>query len=132
MDADKKAVFDISEQWAAAMIENDADAIGSFMADDWQMVSKFGASDKQEFLAMVASGDLSHSSFELRELVGIRVYGDTAILSARVTNTAHFRGTQFEADEWTTDVFKKNIDNNWKCVHTHITDAVGASEKGVK
>lgn len=123
MTADEKAVFEVSEMWAKAMIGNDAEAIGSFMADDWQMVSKFGVTDKPGFLAFIASGDLMHSAMDLRELATVTVRGDTAIFIGRVTNTANYRGQTFEADEWTTDVFVRRGDT-WKCVLTHITDAV--------
>lgn len=49
-----------------------------------------------------------------------RVYGDTALVTGRVTNTAHFRGERYDADEWTTDVFVKR-DGRWLCVLSHIT-----------
>lgn len=123
-DADQKAVFSISESWAEAMITNDADAIGGFMTDDWRMVSKFGVSKKADLLALIVSGELTHSSFELRELSGIQIIrGETAVLTGRVTNTASFRGQSFEADEWTTDIFVRTSEG-WKCVVTHITDVV--------
>lgn len=50
----------------------------------------------------------------------IRVYGDTAVLTARVTNTAFYRDQRFDADEWTTDVFVRR-DGRWRCVLSHIT-----------
>jgi hypothetical protein len=52
----------------------------------------------------------------------VKVYGDTAVLTARVTNTAHFGGQQFDADEWTTDVLVRR-DGKWLCVLSHITAA---------
>ena len=119
----EKEILDISEKWAKAMIANDADEIGSFMAESWQMVSKHGVSRKQQFLQFVASGDLSHSAMDLKELSSVKIINDTAILVARVTNTAHYKGQTFEADEWTTDIFMKAGDD-WKCVLTHITDAL--------
>jgi len=51
----------------------------------------------------------------------IRVYGDAAVLTACVTNTAHHRGRRFDADEWTTDVVRR--DGRWLCVLSHITTA---------
>jgi hypothetical protein len=52
----------------------------------------------------------------------IRVYGDTAVSTGRVTNTAHYKGQRFDADEWTTDVFV-NRNGRWLCVLSHITAA---------
>ncbi|MFG1783270.1 DUF4440 domain-containing protein [Rhodococcus oryzae] len=51
-----------------------------------------------------------------------RIYGDTAVFTARVTNTAHYAGQQFDADEWTSDLFVRR-GGRWLCVLTHITAA---------
>ncbi|MEQ1643163.1 MAG: nuclear transport factor 2 family protein [Pyrinomonadaceae bacterium] len=112
----------IGSAWAAAMVANDAKLIGDFMADEWVMVSERGISTKEHFLSFVESGQLTHSSFDMVGDARIRIYGDTAILTGRVVNTAHFAGQQFDADEWTSDVFVKR-DGKWLCVHTHITQA---------
>jgi ketosteroid isomerase-like protein len=112
----------IGAEWAKAMVANDADRIGSFMADEWVIVSERGISTKDEFLSFVHSGQLTHSMFEMKGDARIREYGDVALLTARVINTAHFAGQQFDADEWTTDVFVKR-DGRWTCVLSHITPA---------
>lgn len=112
----------VAAAWAAAMVANDAKLIGDFMADEWVMVSERGISTKEHFLSFVESGQLTHSSFDMVGDARIKVYGDTAILVGRVVNTAHFGGQQFDADEWTSDVFVVR-DGKWLCVHTHITPA---------
>ncbi|KUM80340.1 nuclear transport factor 2 family protein [Streptomyces curacoi] len=108
--------------WAAAMVSNDAVRIAEFMADDWVIVSESGISTREQFLALVESGDLTHSAFDLVGEPRVRVYGDSAVVTARVTNTAHYRGERFDADEWTTDVFVRRNDR-WLCVLSHITAA---------
>ncbi len=110
----------VAEHWAAAMVANDATAIGSFMHDDWVIVSERGIAAKEHFLEFIRSGQLTHSRFEMVGDARIRVFGDTAVLSGRIVNRANFGGQTFEADEWTTDVFVKN-DGKWLCVHSHIT-----------
>lgn len=120
LNGEEREIYDISEAWAAAIVANDADAIGSFMADEWMMVSNMGPCDKERFLSFVRSGDLTHSEMDLAELTRVKVYGDTAVTASRVTNTADYRGQAFEANEWTSDVFvRKN--GEWRCVLTHIT-----------
>ncbi len=116
----KKELIELGAEWATAMVANDAERIGSFMADEWVIVSERGISDKQRFLSFVESGALTHSSFEMSGDARIRVYSDTAVLTCRVVNTAHFGGQQFDADEWSTDVFVKCGDK-WLCVLSHIT-----------
>lgn len=111
-----------SDAWARAIVSNDAEQIGGFMADDWVIVSDRGVTAKEEFLALVRSGQLTHTAMDRVTEPRIRVYGDTAVLTSRVTNTAHHAGAQFDADEWTTDVFTRR-DGRWVCVLSHITPA---------
>jgi len=112
----------IAEDWAAAIVSNDAARIASFMADEWVIVSESGVSSKEHFLSVVESGELTHSAMNLVGEARIRVYGDAAVLTGRVTNTAHHLGQRFDADEWTTDVFV-NRNGRWLCVLSHITAA---------
>lgn len=111
----------VSAVWDQAIISNDANAIGRFMADDWVIVSERGATKKADFLAVVASGDLTHETFK-GEITSVRQYGDAAVMTGRVKNNGHYKGQPFSADEWTTDVFIKR-NGQWLCVHSHITTA---------
>jgi ketosteroid isomerase-like protein len=112
----------LSKEWAEAIVSNDAARIGSFMADEWVMVSESGVSAKEQFLSLVDSGELTHSAMTGVSQPRIRVYGDAAVFTARVTNTAHYLGQRFDADEWTTDVFV-NRNGRWLCVLSHVTAA---------
>ncbi|MFD4015501.1 nuclear transport factor 2 family protein [Streptomyces sindenensis] len=112
----------IVDDWAAAIVANDTARIAGFMADEWVIVSESGITDRKAFLALVASGDLTHSAMEAVTPPRVRVHGDTALLTARITNTAHYGGQRFDADEWTTDVFVRR-DGHWRCVLSHITSA---------
>ena len=116
----------IAADWAEAMVSNDAARIGGFMADDWVIVSERGVSSKEHFLSFVESGALTHSAFDSVDDPRVKIYGDTAVITARVTNTAFFNGQRFDADEWTSDVFRR-IDGKWLCVLSHITSANAGS-----
>jgi ketosteroid isomerase-like protein len=112
----------VAEDWAAAIVSNDAARIASFMAEEWVIVSESGVSSKEQFLSVVASGELTHSAMKLVGEARIRAYGEVAVVTGRVTNTAHHLGRRVDADEWTTDVFVKR-DGRWLCVLSHITAA---------
>ncbi|MFJ7073201.1 nuclear transport factor 2 family protein [Streptomyces sp. NPDC098781] len=112
-----------ADDWAAAMLSNDPARIADFMAGDWAIVSESGVSTREEFLAHIESGDLTHSAFRIVGDPRVRVHGDSAVVTARITNTAHYRGERFDADEWTTDVFVRRGEH-WLCVLSHITAAV--------
>lgn len=109
----------VSVAWERAVISNEAEAIGRFMTDDWVIVSDRGVTKKADFLAVVASGDLTHETFE-GEIISARQYREAAVLTGRVRNNGHYKGQPFSSDEWTTDVFVKR-DGTWLCVHSHIT-----------
>ncbi|WP_231158180.1 nuclear transport factor 2 family protein [Streptomyces sp. CNZ748] len=112
----------LAKGWADAIVSNDASRIGGFMADEWVIVSESGVCAEEQFLSLVESGELTHSAMTSISQPRIRVYGGTAVFTGRVTNTAHYKGQRFDADEWTTDVFV-NRNGRWLCVLSHITAA---------
>lgn len=112
----------VAHDWAQAIVADDAARIAEFVTDDWVMVSSGGVDRGDRFLALVASGALSHSAMELLGGLRVRVYGETALVTGRVTNTAHHAGQEHVADEWTTDVFVRT-GGRWRCVLTQTTDA---------
>ena len=66
--------------WGAAMVGNDADAIGDFMADDWTIIGPDGSvNGKVAFLELVRSGALTHDVMDSADET-VRVYGDTAVV----------------------------------------------------
>lgn len=112
----------LAKDWADAIVSNDVTRIGSFTADEWVIVSESGVSAKEQFLSLVESGELTHSAMTSVSQPRIRVYGETAVFTGRVTNTAHYKGQRFDADEWSTDVFV-NRNGRWRCVLSHVTAA---------
>ncbi|MGD9561941.1 MAG: nuclear transport factor 2 family protein [Pyrinomonadaceae bacterium] len=124
----KQELLKLGSEWADAMVANDAERIGSYMAEEWVIVSERGLAGKEHFLEFVRSGQLTHSSFEMIGDARIEVYGETAVLTCRVVNTAHFGGQRFDADEWTSDVFVKR-DGRWLCVLSHITPVMKSEDQ---
>lgn len=118
---DARDVRDVAQAWQRAIVANDADSIASFTADDWVLVDHTGVGRRAEFLSLVASDELTHSSMNTVDgSERVRIYGDTAIVTARVKNTAQYRDQQFCADEWTTDVYRRT-EQGWRCVLSHVT-----------
>ncbi|MFF6879223.1 nuclear transport factor 2 family protein [Streptomyces sp. NPDC012474] len=120
--ADALQVARLAKGWAEAIVSNDPARIAGFMADEWVIVSDSGIDPKERFLSLVESGALTHSAMDLITDPRVRVYGDTAVVTGRVTNTAHHQGQRHDADEWTTDVFVRR-QGRWLCVLSHITPA---------
>ena len=116
----EQEILNFTERWAEAIVSNDAEAIGGFMSDDWVIVGENGTTNKPDFLSWISSGDLTHETMEMVGEARIKICGDTAVLTARVTNNGHYKNQPFSADEWTTDVFRQ-CENRWSCVLSHVT-----------
>ncbi|MGK3950966.1 nuclear transport factor 2 family protein [Microbacterium sp. I2] len=105
-----------------AIVSNDPARIAAHLGEQWRLVDSDGITTRQRLLDVVASGRLTHSRMHASGEISVQIYGSTAVVVARVLNTAHFDGEEFEADEWTTDVFVRD-GAEWRCVHSHVTAA---------
>jgi ketosteroid isomerase-like protein len=119
-------LLSVTQRWAEAIVANDATRISRFVTDDWVIVSESGITPGSTLLALVENGELTHSAMAVIGEPRVHILGDTATVTARITNTAFYRSTRFDADEWTTDVFLRRGDR-WLCVLTHYT-AVAETE----
>src|SRR3989454_4958016 len=112
-------ILELEREFGEAMIQNDADAIGRFLSDDWIIIDPDGdVIDKPRFLAVIQSGALKHKQWTPR----IFEYAPTrTLLRHGVTSTkSKYLGKEFTTRERATDVFvKKN--GRWQCVLTHLT-----------
>ncbi|HTW18326.1 MAG TPA: nuclear transport factor 2 family protein [Nocardioides sp.] len=121
-ERDVRDVLAAQAAWTDAIVADDADRMATHVTDDWVIVSASGVSLGTQLLTLVASGELSHSAMAPVGEPRVRILGDTALVTVRATNTAHFRGRRHDADEWTTDVFVRREDR-WLCTLTHYTPA---------
>jgi ketosteroid isomerase-like protein len=113
-------LIEVAHQWDRAMIENDADAIGEFMADDWIIIGSDGnVGDKPNFLALVRSGSLTHHVMESHD-IRMRLYGDAAVMTARGVSGGTYRGQTFHEVERVSCVFVRQ-EGRWRCVLTHLS-----------
>jgi len=117
----EKELIDVCHQWDTAMKTNDADKIGEFMSDDWLIIGSGGITEKTSFLALIRSGDLTHSVMDSDEML-IRIYGDTGIAISKGTSAGTFQGESFDLYEWSTSVFVR-MGDTFRCVSTTLTPA---------
>jgi ketosteroid isomerase-like protein len=110
----------IEDNFNVAVISNSVDEIKKCVTSDWVLIGSQGGIIQQEvFFKIVEQGLLSHSTMT-KEILRVKVYGDIAIVTGRGQNTGIWQGQPLEADEWITDVYKKENDK-WLCVLTHLT-----------
>lgn len=113
-------VIGVANEWDRAMVENDAEAIGRYMADDWTIIGSDGSvSDKPTFLGLLKSGVLSHDVMESHD-VSVRIYGETGVVTARGVSGGKYQGQPFREVERVTCVFVRQ-EGQWRCVVTHLS-----------
>jgi uncharacterized protein (TIGR02246 family) len=125
--SDMATIAALIREWNAAVVANDPDAIAAFAEPDWVFVGENGMLAGERFLEAVATGRVSHD-FMTSEVQNVRVYGDIALVIARVRNSGMFEGAPFTLDEWSTDVFIRRGDR-WRCVLTHLTSAATTGDE---
>ena len=100
-------VMRLEKEFTQAILKNDAEAVGRFLADDWIIVDPDGGTiDRARFLAVIQSGALTHETMESDD-TRVRIYGNTAIVTALTTTKGKFNGQPFTTHERATDVFVK-------------------------
>ncbi|HEU5155008.1 MAG TPA: nuclear transport factor 2 family protein [Gemmatimonadales bacterium] len=110
----------VVREWDGAMLRNDANEIGSYMADDWIIIGSDGRTiDKTRFLEAIISGELTHEVMT-SENIQVRRYGDAAIVIASGVSAGQFRGHPFREVERQSNVFIRE-GSRWRCVLTHLS-----------
>lgn len=116
----KEELINLEKAFERAVVANDAEAIGKFLADDWVILDPDGGIvDKARFLGVIKSGVLTHELMESEE-VQVRSYGDAAIVTGLTTSKGKFAGQEFTTRERATDVFVKQ-GGRWQCVFSQLT-----------
>jgi ketosteroid isomerase-like protein len=116
----KNKFQEIENNFNQAVISNNIEEIKKCITSDWVLVDSQGGIIAQErFFSVLEQGLLSHSTMT-KEVLRVKVYGDIALVTGRGQNTGTWQEQPMEADEWITDVYKRENDK-WLCVLTHLT-----------
>lgn len=116
----EEELLKIEEEFAEAIIKNDLEGIGRLVTDDWIIIDPNGEIvERTRFFGVIKSGGLTHDMMESEDF-RIRVYGDSAVVTAITSTKGKFMGQEFSTQERATDVFVKR-DGRWRCVLTHLT-----------
>ena len=107
-----------SAAWDAALIDNDAGAVASFMADEWVFVSSSGITPKAALIEWIATGRLAHHAMEAVGPPRVVIHGDVVIVTALKASRGTWDGASYTADEWISEVFVRR-DGRWTCVLSH-------------
>jgi len=88
-------VRQLNDEWVKAMVRCDGQTLDRVMAEDFFFTYPLEGDDKTQFIDDVTSGDLK-IEYIIRELVNVRVFGNTAVLTARDSARWFYRGHKLE------------------------------------
>jgi ketosteroid isomerase-like protein len=110
----------VEKEFAQAVLNNDAEAIGKFLSDDWVIIDADGRIiDKSHFLGVIKSGALVHEAFGMYDMT-VRVCGDSAVVTTITSAEGKFMKQPFSSRERATDVFVMR-GGRWQCVFSQLT-----------
>ena len=116
----EEELLKLEEQFAEAIIKNDLEEIERLVADEWIIINADGGIiDKERFLGVIKSGALTHEMMESDD-IRVRVYGESAVITALTRTKGEFMGQAFSTQERATDVFVR-LDGRWQCVLSQLT-----------
>ena len=108
------------KEFGEAIVKNDLEGIGRLVTDDWIIIDPNGEIvDRTRFFEVIKSGALTHDTMESEDF-RVRVYGDSAVVTAITRTKGKFMGQEFSTRERATDVLVKRY-GRWQCVLTHLT-----------
>ena len=110
----------LEDDFNKAVISNKVEEIRKCVTADWALVDgQRGIIPQERFFYVLEQGLLSHSTMT-KEVMRVKIYENIAIVTGRGQNTGVWQGHAIQADEWITDVYKRENDK-WLCVLTHLT-----------
>jgi ketosteroid isomerase-like protein len=116
----EEELLKVEKGFVDAIAKNDLEAIERFVTDDWIIINADGGIiDRERFLEVIKSGTLTHEMMECDDM-RVRVYRDSAVVSALTRSKGKFMGQEFTTHERSTDVFVRR-DGQWRCVLTQLT-----------
>ena len=112
---DQKAVAQLDTQYQAAVLKNDAATMNRILADDFVLVTGSGKTyNKTDLLNEVRRGQVRYEHQE-DSAQTVRVWGDTAVVTAKLWEKGTDGGKPFEYTLWFSDTYVRTP-TGWRYV----------------
>jgi len=114
---DEKAVAALDTEYQAAVERNDADTMAKILADDFVLVvGKGTVFTKADLLKSARDKDaIYEKQVEIDDSQKVRVWGDTAVVTAKLWLKGSQKGQAFDRKLWFSDTYVRTPDG-WKYV----------------
>ncbi len=112
---DQKIVAELDTQYQAAVKKNDAATMDHLLADDFVLVTGFGKAYRKADLVNDARG--GHVVYEHQEDTAqtVRVWGNTAVVTAKLWEKGTDNGKSFDYTVWFSDTYVRTL-AGWRYV----------------
>ncbi len=115
-----REIVDMERQAREASIHRDADFSQRTLAEDYLAISPLGqVTTKQDTVSARKSGQLRYDTIDVSDMV-VRVYGDTAVVTARADVKGHQLGEDFSGPYRYTRVWVRRT-GHWQAVSYQAT-----------
>lgn len=105
---------EMNDEWVKALVRSDGETLDRIMAEDFFFAYPMEGDDKAQFIADVVDGNV-RVEFLNRENVGVRVWGDTAVLTARDSAKWYYQGRDFSGHYKIIHVYSRRA-GEWQLV----------------
>ena len=121
---DEKAVRQLLNEISAALERSDTAALDRIYSDDYTLVNEFGVlRPKRHVSQHMKSGELKYESVSFDD-VNVRMYGNTAVATYRVTSKGQFKGQAIGGQFRATSTYVK-MKGRWQLVAAQVTSITG-------
>ena len=104
----------MNDEWVKALVRGDGATLDRIMAEDFFFAYPMEGDDKAQFISDVTSGNV-HVEFLNRENVSVRVWGSTAVLTAKDSAKWFYGGRDFSGHYKIIHVYSQR-DGRWQLV----------------
>jgi ketosteroid isomerase-like protein len=119
-EATLREIVDMERQAKEASLHRDADFSVRTLAEDYVAITPLGqVTTKQETISARRSGQLRYESMNVSDMV-VRLYGDTAVVTARAEVKGHQLGEDFSGPYRYTRVWVRR-NGHWQTVSYQAT-----------
>jgi ketosteroid isomerase-like protein len=119
-EATIREIVDMERQAREASIRRDADFSQRTLAEDYVAITPLGqVTTKQDTLSARKSGQLRYDTINVSDMV-VRVYGDTAVVTARADVKGHQLGEDFSGPYRYTRIWVRRT-GHWQAVSYQAT-----------
>lgn len=110
----EQLIREMNEAWVKALVGRDGETLNRIMAEDFFFAYPMEGDDKTQFIADVVSGNVRVEVLE-RGNVSVRVWGETAVLTAKDSTKWFYQGRDFSGHYKIMHVYSRRA-GQWQLV----------------